>query len=102
MPRLPGREPTRRTVKSTDGLLVASFLMPHEDKYWARPCVIEGCDHRMGNINWPTDRDWQPCSDKALPAFAVQNTAIHQSVGLLCPCHVAEVLEADWPDETPD
>lgn len=95
MPRLPGREPTRRTVPSTEGLLAASFLMPHEDKYWARPCVIKGCEHKMGNVNWRTDRDWKPCSDEALPAFVVHKDRMEQSLGLACPCHIAEILRAE-------
>lgn len=95
MPRLPGREPTRFTVDSTEGLLIGSFLMPHEDKYWARPCVVKGCEHRMGNINWRTDRDWQPCSQDALPGFVVHKDNMEKALGIVCPCHAAEILAVD-------
>lgn len=97
-PRLPGRKPTRFTVPSTEGLLIGSFLMPHEDQYWARPCVIEGCDHRMGNVNWREDRDWQPCSDRALPGFVVHEGNMEKALGIVCQHHAAEILEAEILD----
>lgn len=74
-------------------LLVSSYLMPHEDKFWARTCVIEGCDHKMG----PPIAElatWRTCSDQALPAFlAVEVEGGFDNVGLACPCHVHQVLE---------
>lgn len=95
MPRLPGRESTRRTVDSTEGLLVASFMMPHEDRYWAKQCVVKDCEHTMGNVNWRTDREWKPCSEDALPAHVVHEDRMDKPVGMTCPCHTDEILTRD-------
>ena len=99
MPRIPGREPTRRTVDSTDGLLIGSFAMEHETHVWKRPCLIKDCDHRLGpdtsQPGWAGK--YEPCSRESLPAHVVASTAIHRPLGMLCPCHAAEVLNAEWP-----
>ncbi len=93
MPRKPGTKSTRKTVPSTEGLLIGSFIMQHEDKFWRRPCVVKDCDHRMGpKTDVPGWTDWQPCSDKALPAFVVHEDNIEKHLGMTCPCHSAEIL----------
>lgn len=96
-PRLPGRESSRTTVDSTEGLLIGSFIMQHEDKWWRRKCVITGCEHRMGpktdEPGWAGK--WEDCSDKALPAFVVHESNIEKHLGLVCSCHSAEILQRD-------
>lgn len=98
MPRLPGREPTRTTVDTTEGLLIGSFIMEHEEKFWRRPCVVKGCEHRMGpktdEPGWAGN--WQPCSRDALPAFVVRESDIMNHVGMVCPCHADEILQRDF------
>jgi hypothetical protein len=94
MPKVPGAKSTRKTVP-LDGLLVASFIMTHEENLWRRPCVIEGCDHRMGP---KTDEPgwagaWRSCDENQLPAFVVHERDILTNVGICCPCHVAQVID---------
>lgn len=92
MPKLPGRQSTRKTVALTTDLHVSSYLMLHEDRFWNRICVIEGCDHKMGP-SMVELRTWRACSDQALPAYlAVEVEDGWENVGLACPCHVNEVL----------
>lgn len=96
MPKIPGRKSTRKTVPSTDGLLIMSFVMQHEEWLWRKPCAIEGCGHRMGpKTDEPGWTDWQPCAEDALPAYAVREDDLDGVVGVLCPCHVREVQEQD-------
>lgn len=96
MPKIPGRKSTRKTVKSTKGLLVVSFLMQHEEWLWRRKCVIEGCEHRMGpktdEVGWATN--WKPCAEQN-PAYVARDEegADIPAVGIACPCHVMEILE---------
>lgn len=93
MPRLPGRKSTRRTFEVED-LVVVSFIMDHEVWYWRRPCVVEGCDHRMGpDSTQPGWTDWEPCSKEALAAWVALDREGYESVGLACACHVKEILD---------
>lgn len=95
VPRIPGREPKRRTVPSIEGLEIGSFIMQHEERYWRRKCVIEGCDHRMGpKTDEPGWTDWEPCSRDALPGFVYQTEGL-KSIGMVCACHAADILAAD-------
>lgn len=47
MPRKPGREPTKIKIPLED-LAIASFFFPWERAYAKRECIVEGCDHRIG------------------------------------------------------
>lgn len=96
MPRKPGRESNRVTYPVED-LLVASFIMNHEEWLWRRPCAITGCDHRMGpktdEPRWVTE--WEPCAAEAA-AFVVLDDGLYDTqAGVACPCHVAEILARD-------
>lgn len=97
MPKLPGREDTRKTVDSTEGLLVGSFIMEHEEWMWRRKCVIKGCDHRMGpktdEPGWATN--WKPCSDEALPSFVCKADNLDENLGMACACHTKEILDGE-------
>lgn len=96
MPKMDGRSSSRKTVKTTKGLFVGSFLMRHEEKYLKRPCVIEGCDHKLGPTIEMIKEGWEPCSGMHLPAFvARQKDGGFVNVGLACPCHVGEILDAE-------
>lgn len=93
MPRQPGRESTRKTVESTAGLEVASFILHHEEWLWRRPCVIADCNHRMGpNTNEPGWVHWRSCDEQQLPAFVVKEGEYDANLGIACPHHVAEIL----------
>lgn len=94
MPRKEGAKSTRTTYP-VEGLHVSSFIMQHETWYWRRPCVITGCDHRMGpdttKVGWATD--WKSCDDQQIPAWAAKPVGGDWiDVGIVCPCHVAEIL----------
>ncbi len=95
MPKKPGAPDTRSTYP-IESLVVSSFLMMHEEWYWRRPCCVTGCDHRMGpktdEPGWATN--WKPCSGD-LPAQAVDKDDYEIYRGLVCPCHVAEILARD-------
>lgn len=94
MPRLPGRKSTRKTVPSVEGLEIASFVMHHEEWLWRRPCVIEGCEHRMGpKTDEPGWTAWQDCSQDASPAFVVPHGRYDgPPLGLVCSCHAASIV----------
>jgi hypothetical protein len=93
---MPGKASTRKTVK-IDGLQIASFLMYHEDKYHKRTCVIEGCDHKIGPTIEMIKAGWKTCDKNHLPAFAAREVGDREfkNVGLVCPCHVGEILRAE-------
>lgn len=99
MPKIEGRASTRKTVK-IDGLLIGSFIMPHETKYDKRTCVIEGCDHKIGPTIEEIKEGWEPCLTITLPGFACRQIGeignrTFKSVGVVCPCHAAEILDAE-------
>ena len=95
MPKIDGKSSTRKTVK-IDGLFIGSFLMPHEDRYWKRTCVITDCDHKIGPSIEDIKAGWEPCDKDHLPAFAARRSARgFDNVGLVCPCHTAEILRAE-------
>lgn len=49
MPKLPGRADTRVKVP-IERLAISSFFMAWEVGKWEkRICIVEGCDHRIGN-----------------------------------------------------
>lgn len=92
MPKIPGRADTKRKIK-IERLVVGSFVMQHEEWYWRRVCVVDGCDHRMGpktdEVGWT---DWKPCSESSLPAFVALNTPSFPNAGMACPCCVDKIL----------
>jgi hypothetical protein len=93
VPRIPGRKSTRKTVDTTAGLEVASFIMSHEEWLWRQPCVITGCDHRMGpKTDEPGWVNWRSCNERQLPAYVVHEDDRLTNVGICCPCHIAEIL----------
>lgn len=99
MPRLPGRETTRKTYKVED-LVIGSFIMDGETWAWRWPCVVEGCDHRMGpDATKPRWFEWTTCDERQLPAHASEDNARlgYPRAGAVCPCHVAEILSRDVP-----
>lgn len=93
MPKIPGRASTKPTYDIAK-VSVASFLMPHEEWFWKRPCNAKGCDHKMGpdDQTWQGMKDWQPCGKASLPA-RVAFTATLKDAGLACACCVAKILE---------
>lgn len=95
MPRLPGRKSSRRSVPMGADLLVSSFIMVHESWLWRQPCVIQGCDHRMGpnpddGAHWAVQ--WEECAQEAA-AYIVRETNLDDPIGIACPCHVREILQ---------
>lgn len=95
MPKRPGTKSTRKTYGGDiSGLEVASFIMQHEEWLWRRPCVIRGCDHRMGpktdEPNWAVN--WKSCDENQLPAYIVETGNYDEAVGIACPCHVQAIL----------
>lgn len=97
MPKISGRPETRRKLKLEDAI-VASFLMEHEERYWRKVCVVEGCDHRMGpdttKPGWVTS--WKSCHERQLPAFvAREDDPEYNRQGIACPCCVQKILERE-------
>lgn len=91
MPRVPGRESTKRKVKIEE-VLIGSFVMPSEVWAWRRVCNIGDCDHRMGPRNDEL-ATWKSCDESALPAFIAYDREGFPSAGMACPCHVAAIQD---------
>lgn len=93
MPRLPGRESTKFSIKVEDAL-VASFLNQSEERYWRRVCNIDDCDHRLGpdttKPGWAGS--WQDCSDEASPAIIARDDGTYEACGVACSHCVAAIL----------
>ena len=99
MPKIPGKTSTRKTTK-IDGLLIGSFIMQHEEKYFKRTCVITGCDHKIGLTIEDIKEGRELCLTTTLPAFAARQIGeignrTFKSVGVVCACHAAEILDAE-------
>lgn len=89
MPKIPGRESTRKTIPIAN-LEIASFVMDHEEWLWRRPCAIEGCGHRLG-CN-PAKRDWTTCDERQVAGFAVKSGQYDRDTYPVCPCCVTKIL----------
>lgn len=80
-----------------EGLLVASFIMTHEDRYWKRKCVIRDCEHRIGpdvtKPMWASRWNDEVCHPTGTPAWVVHEDNIDEPIGIACHHHVEEILE---------
>lgn len=97
MPKVPGKTSTRKTVK-IDGLMMGSFVMPHETHLDKRTCVIRGCDHKIGpTMEQIREGTWSSCDKDHLPGFAARQVGPREfdNVGVVCPCHVAVILRGE-------
>lgn len=85
VPRLPDRKSTQKTLK-IEYAMVHSFLMPFEDvddRYNKKVCVIEGCDHRLGNCVAAGDRS----------GAYVGTAKIDDVYGVACGCCVDKIIQ---------
>ena len=95
MPRIEGREPSRKTFP-VERLAVGSFIFHQEEWLWRKPCCVTGCDHRMGpktdEPGWATK--WKSCDEGQLPGHAYLLSDDGSAyAGMVCPCHVAVILD---------
>lgn len=85
MPRLPGRESTRRRVPLADAL-VARFYMAWENV--GGQCCIEGCEHVLAEECEPVSAEPMPG-----PGLIVRESNIEDYIGHACRCCMARILE---------
>lgn len=95
MPKIPGRESTRKTV-DLEFAMVASFLMPWE--HVGKPCCITGCEHRIdGRLAADTGLGSQEFCGRGNAATIYDERRMpgpkpDPYVGMACPCHVEQIL----------
>ena len=97
MPRLPGRESTRKTI-ALEQATIASFQMPWEDRVAKKQCCIEGCTHRCsGRTDGGTDfKQFEPCARNNAAVIYDESLMPGPTpdpyVGFACPCCVDKIL----------
>jgi hypothetical protein len=102
MPKIPGRESTRKTVDLDQVGDVYSFLYVW-DHDAARTCMITGCDHRIGGIRndgWkpggePGQMPYITCGEGSQTSWVYSKKPGDQTHYAICVCHHEE-LDRIW------
>lgn len=74
MPRLEGREPTRKTIDFERLESVASFVYTWDKWVFKKPCQVTGCGHIVSGT-WDKEKHgWDVCGDTAGCAVMYDDT----------------------------
>lgn len=94
MPKLPGRESTRKTLELED-IEVASFVGVWDKYVYKKTCCVTGCDHIISGV-WK-EGHWETCGEGAGSAIVYdknQPDDVRQHHYAICVCCLGKLDEA--------